>query len=345
MTGVGSGVRGAPRGAHPRVTASPMRSPDRATRVRSPARGPRPRAPSWGRWGSILPVCAVLLVCAFALAGPAPAAAQASSSASLEIAEAAADSGDVERARELLDAWIATREGDASSDRRERARFLEARLAEDPDSARRLYARLAVESGSEIGARARLRLAQLRLARGEAEAALGDLELVRADFPGSPAAAESWLWTGRARRAAGAPGEACRAYDRAGRAAARTGLADLRRRAEEARSVCRERDGAAATADGAPGGDGAADDAPPDGRWVVQLGAFRDPSAAEELRERAEEAGFRARVVTTADDRRLHRVRVGRFGGRTAAEAVARRLEGRGFRALIVESAGTEDGP
>lgn len=295
------------------------------TGVRSPARSLRARASSWAE------VTRVLLACAACLAAPVPTAAQASSPASLESAEAAADSGDVERARELLDAWIATREGDAPSGRRERARFLAARLAEDPDSARRLYARLAVESGSEIGARARLRLAQLRLARGEPEAALGDLELVRADFPGSPAAAESWLWTGRARQADGASGAACRAYDRAGRAAARSGLVDLRRRAEEARSACRD-------------GDSAAEGASPAGRWVVQLGAFRDPSAAEELRERAEGAGFRARVVTTADDRRLHRVRVGRFGGRTAAEAVARRLEGRGFRTLIMESAGTEDG-
>lgn len=280
------------------------------------------------------------LALATLLAWPFPAVAQASSSGSLEVAEAAADSGHVERARELLDAWIATREGDAPSDRWERARFLEARLAEDPDSARRLYARLAVESGSEIGARARLRLAQLRLARGEAEAALGDLELVRADFPGSPAAAESWLWTGRARQASGAPGAACRAFDRAGRAADGAGLADLRRRAEDARSACRGRDGETATAEATtPEGE------TPAGRWVVQLGAFRDPSAAEELRERAEEAGFQARVVTTADDRRLHRVRVGRFGGRTAAEAVARRLENRGFRALIVATAGTEDGP
>ncbi len=338
MRGVGSGVRKAPRGAHPRVTMSPRHAPERVTRVRSPARSLRPRAPSWAE------VTRVLLACAACFAAPAPTAAQDSSSPSLEVAEAAADSGDVERARELLDAWIATREGDAPSDRWERARFLEARLAEDPDSARRLYARLAVESGSEIGARARLRLAQLRLARGEAEAALGDLELVRADFPGSPAAAESWLWTGRARQAAGAPGAACRAYDRAGRAAAGAELADLRRRAEEARSACRERGGEPASAAGAAEGDSAPEDASAAGRWVVQLGAFRDPSAAEELRERAEEAGFRARVVTTADDRRLHRVRVGRFGGRTAAEAVARRLEDRGFRALIVESAGTEDG-
>lgn len=278
---------------------------------------------------------------AFALAifvaAPLPAAAQSSSSASLDAAVAAADSGAVERARELLDAWIATRQSEASPEQRDRARFLEARLTQDPDSARQLYTRLAVEAGSEVGARARLRLAQLRLARGETEAALADLEFVRADFPGSPAAAESWLWTGRTHRAAGAGEAACRAFARAERAAAGAGTSDLRREAEQARAAC---EGGPVAAGGGGTGDGGAG-----GRWVVQLGAFRDREAAEGLRERAEEAGFQARVVAGPDDRGLHRVRVGRFRDRSAAEAVVRRLHERGFRALIAEVAATDDGP
>lgn len=284
----------------------------------------------------------ILLACAAFLVAPPPAAAQSSSSAaSLEAAVAAADSGEVERARQMLDAWIATRQGSAPADQRDRARFLEARLTQDPDSARRLYARLAVEASSEIGARARLRLAQLRLARGETDAALGDLELVRADFPGSPAAAESWIWTGRAHRAAGAGAAACRAFGRAERAAAGAGLSDLRNEAEEARAAC---DGGGAVP-GAPAEEvGGRSGAAAGARWVVQLGAFQDRSAAEDLRERAEEAGFQARIVTTPDRPGLHRIRVGRFGDRAAAEAVARRLEERGFRALITESAGTEGG-
>lgn len=326
---IGSRVRQAAREALTAVTARTVRRADATTRVRSLARHLRTAVGFRG-------ARAVALVVAVAtLAFPGPAAAQSASSPSLEAAESAADSGTVERARELLDAWIATREGSATPGQRDRARFLEARLTEDPDSVRRLYARLAVEAGSEVAARARLRLAQLRLARSEVDAALGDLELVRADYPGSPAAAESWIWTGRAHRAAAAPEAACRAFGRAESTAAAAGLSDLRRRAEEARSGCD--DGDVATGD-----DGA--DATPSTRWIVQLGAFREPSAAEGLRRRAEEAGFQARVVTTAADRGLHRVRVGRFGDRTAAAAVVRRLEDRGFRALIVEGEATEDG-
>lgn len=330
MRGIGNGAGEDPREPHPRVTARTVRRTDEAPRVRSPARDlPRP-VPSWVGWAVALLGLAVLV------GAPASAAGQSSSTPSLEAAVAAADSGAVERAREMLDAWIATRQGSATADQRDRARFLEARLAQDPDSARRLYARLAVEASSEIGARARLRLAQLRLARGETDAALGDLELVRADFPGSPAAAESWLWTGRAHRAAGAPAAACRAFGRAERAAAGAGLGELRREAEASRAAC-DGDGPAA---GEPAGEAGAAGT----RWVVQLGAFRDRSAAEDLRERAEEAGFQARIVTGGDPPGLHRVRVGRFGDRAAAEAVARRLEERGFRALIAESAGTEGG-
>lgn len=282
------------------------------------------------------PALAALL--ALAPAAPAPAVAQSSASASLEAAEAAADSGETGRARELLDAWLAAGGDGAAPDRRDRARFLEARLTGDPDSARRLYARLAVEASSEIGARARLRLAQLRLARGEARAALGDLELVRADFPGSPAAAESWLWTGRAHRAEGSTEDACRAFGRAEEAATRAGLDGLRRRAAEARAACAAGETGEDAAPAAP--DGPAETS----RWVVQLGAFRDAAAAERLVRRAAEAGFQARVVT-GGERGYHRVRVGRFGDRSAAEAVVRRLEARGFRALVVGTDGSGDGP
>lgn len=290
--------------------------------MRSPLRGERRAVPALG-------VVALLV----GLAAPAPAAAQSSDPPSLEAAEAAADSGAVDRARKLLDGWLEAGGEDASPERRDRARFLEARLTEDPDSARRLYARLAVEGGSEIGARARLRLAQLRLARGETEAALGDLELVRADFPGSPVAAESWIWTGRVHRAAGTPEEACRAFGRAERAAARTGDAGARRRAREARSSCGAgaEDVAERDADASPAA------------WVVQLGAFRDAEAAERLRRRAEEAGFQARVA--GGNAGLRRVRVGRFGDRDAAESVMRRLRDRGFRDVIVERVGADDGP
>lgn len=259
---------------------------------------------------------AILAALVVAGAAPTPADAQAEDS-TLEAIEAAADSGRVAEARGLLERWRRGRgAGDLGSGR---ARLLAARLAADPDSARRLYAGLAVEGAPGVAAEARIRLAQLRLAEGRPERALEDLELLRADHPAHPLGPESWLWTGHARHLAGDAAGACEAYRTARREAAGP---DVRARAEEALDRCR---GAAAGSEGPPGA-----------AWSVQLGAFRDPDAARSLARQAEAVGYSTRVLGPADDG-LRRVRAGRWGSRADAEAAARRLAESGFRVLVVE--------
>ena len=260
---------------------------------------------------------------ALCLGAAAPALSQegADSVPSLAAAREAADRGRLDEARRLLAAWREARADAAGGEESARALELEARLAVDADSARRLYARLAVEGGADVAPRARLRLAQLRMAQGRPDRALEDLRLLRADFPGGPLDGESWLWTGHARRLAGDGPGACEAYRRA--AGAATG-ADVRSRAEAALSDC--------------GVEGGADVR----SWAVQLGAFRDSAAAASLGAKARDAGFPSRVLPP-DDEGLRRVRAGRWGTRSDAEAAARRLEEMGFRVLVVEARATEE--
>lgn len=275
-----------------------------------------------------------LLACAV-LAGPAPG--QTAEGAALDSVEAAVDSGRVAEALDALDRWMDDRFARAPADLRARARFLQARLAEDPAAARRAYALVAVEGGSE-GARARLRLAQLHLAEGRHQRALEELETLRADVPGSALVAEAWLWTGRVREADGDGAGACEAYRRASEAVARASEGP-REAVEAAREACRRGDGtpayAAAGAAPPPGGAEAGADAR---TFAVQLGAFAAEASAENVRSRAAAEGLEARVSGPDPDDGLLRVRVGTFATEAEAEAAARRIEDRGFRAIVVEA-------
>lgn len=305
-----------------------------------------------------LPGRAALAAAAFLLAAVPTLEAQEAPEPTLPAVEAAADSGHLDRARELLDRWRSERAPRAELEELRRAEFLAARLAPHADSARRRYARLAVETGGELGARARLRLAQLHLAEGSTDPALRQLELVRSDVPGDSLAVESWLWTGRARLAEGDTASACEALRRAADAGG-----ELRERAARATTACGlEPSGGrvevaaggeapsgedAAEGDaGAAAGDGEAPDdaaAAPAG-WSVQAGAFSDRASADRLRERLREAGFEARRLPPGDDG-LHRVRVGRWADRASAEEAARSMQEEGFRGFVVEVRPNDAGP
>lgn len=276
----------------------------------------------------------------------APSAAQAPGAAALDSVEAAADSGRADEARDALDRWMEDRFAGAPTDVRARARMLQARLAEDPAEARRAYALVAVEGGTE-GARARLRLAQLHLAEGRHDRAADELETLRADVPGSALAAEAWLWTGRVREASGEGAAACEAYRRAS-GAVPADAGRLREAVAPAVEACRRGDGtpdwgAAAPADGrvAAGSTDGADAGP----FTVQIGAFGARSSAEALRERAAEAGFDARLAERDPADGLIRVFVGAHATEAGAEEQARRVEDEGFRAIVVETGPREDGP
>lgn len=284
-----------------------------------------------------VPALTVALAAAALLAAAPPLQAQAGSGDGLDAIAAAVDSGEVDRARRLLASW---REGPAASadlEQLRRADFLRARLASDADSARRTYARLAVEARGEVAGRARLRLAQLHLAEDEPRPALRQLELVRNDLPGERLAAESWLWTGRARLASGDTAEACSALRRAAEAGGR-----LREQAAGVTDGCGLEGTGPRVRIGAEDEAEAEDDASSADGWAVQLGAFGDRSAAERMRERARDAGWEARRLPPGDDG-LHRVRVGSWSDRPAAEETARSLREDGFQVLVVEARSNED--
>ncbi len=73
-----------------------------------------------------------------------------------------------------------------------------------------------------------------------------------------------------------------------------------------------------------------------EGRFVVQVGAFADAAAAQEVKEKLERAGFKAftQAVTTSEGKRT-RVRVGPLQGRSDADKAAARIKGMGLAASV----------
>lgn len=245
------------------------------------------------------------------LSAPAPVAAQ---EPSLDMVEAALDSGRVEVARAELGRWFGSQEDDAELEKLARARFLRARMTADADSAELDYIWVAIDGGGPYAAESWLKLAQLWLMRGDAARAADDLERLRADYPDSPALAESWLWSGFAREAAGDLTGACESWERASELATSPADASVRAQADLSLATC------------SAGGE----------QYTVQLGAFKERDAATALRERAEATGFTARIEAPDDPSGWYRVRSGRFASREQAEESARVLTERGFEAIVV---------
>ena len=74
-----------------------------------------------------------------------------------------------------------------------------------------------------------------------------------------------------------------------------------------------------------------------EGRFVVQVGAFADPSKAREARLRVEKAGLKTytHVAETKDGKRI-RVRVGPFASRGEADKAAEKIKGLDLPAAIL---------
>ena len=75
-----------------------------------------------------------------------------------------------------------------------------------------------------------------------------------------------------------------------------------------------------------------------DGRFLVQVAAFRQRGAAEDLKARLAMRGLQARVVSAdlGDRGTWHRVRLGPYPGRSDAERVRERLADDGMQGMIV---------
>jgi tetratricopeptide (TPR) repeat protein len=243
----------------------------------------------------------------FVGAGHAAAQTAGSGISELDRAQALADSGRTDEARASLGVWYGASQAPGPVEL-SRARLLRARLASDPDSAELDYVWVAIEGDAAHAPEAFLRLAQLRLLRGEPERALTDLERLRSSHPTDPRIGESWLWTGHAHEALGELEAACAAWGRAEPADPVThpAVAEALRACEEGGAV-----------------------------FAVQVGAFGETSGAETIRRRLESAGFETYVVTSGDDG-LHRVRTGRFMHLTSAALYAERVRRSGFEAVVV---------
>ncbi len=251
---------------------------------------------------------------ASAVVAPSTLAGQAPSGSGLDMVEAALDSGRVELARAELTSWFAENEAAVDKSTLARARFLRGRMTADADSAEIDYIWVAIEGGRDYAPRAWLKLAQLRLVRGEAARASTDLERLRADYPSTPLLAESWLWSGFTRETAGDQKGACEAWGRARDLATGPGDESVREQAELALDAC------AATA----------------GRFTIQLGAFRERGPATALQREIEAAGADVRIEEPVANDGWYRVRTGRFASRSLAEEQARNLTARGFEAIVV---------
>lgn len=238
----------------------------------------------------------------------------------LDSVERAADLGQTQEARQLLQGWFAS---PGATDRQadvERARFLRARLTADLDSARVDYLWVAVRGDERYGAAARLRLAQMYAAEGRLDRAEEDLARMRADFPGNPLTFTSWLWTGNVRSAAGDPSGACAAWETAASLQGSPASQSDRELVRSALESCRDTGTAAVATE----------------TFSVQLGAFSSRETAEEVRNRVVASGRAARVLEPAEPGGLYRVRSGRFSGRDEAARHAEGLAAAGFESIVV---------
>ena len=264
---------------------------------------------------SVLPWLALV---GLALAAPPGAAGQESGTTGLDIAEAAADRGDVAGAREALAAYLAEAAPEPDPGSRTRLDYLVGRLAPDPDSAEVAYLRAAIDGEGPYASRARLRLAQLQLARGQHARAIDHLARLRADDPGGGVASVSWVWTARAAELAGDATVACDAWTRA--LTALGPAHPVHDEARQGRSRCEEQAREPGEVD----------------TFTVQLGAFGTEEAALRLRDGAAGIGVAVRVDNPSGGVRVYRVRAGRFGSREDAERLAERFRAHGFEAIVV---------
>lgn len=273
-----------------------------------------PRLPARSSPG-VLPWLAFI---GLALAAPSDAVGQERGTTGLDAAEEAADRGDVEAAREALAGYLASAAPEAAPSSRTRLDYLVGRLAPDPDSAEVAYLRAAIEGEGPYASRARLRLAQLQLARGEHARAIDHLARLRADDPGGELAPVSWVWTARAAEVAGDATAACDAWTQA--LAALGSAHAVHDEARQGRSRCEEQAREPGEVE----------------TFTVQLGAFGAEEAALRLRDGAAGIGVAVRVVNPSGGVRVYRVRAGRFGSREDAERLAERFRAHGFEAIAV---------
>ncbi|MEQ9400688.1 MAG: SPOR domain-containing protein [Longimicrobiales bacterium] len=232
----------------------------------------------------------------------------------LETVDELAASGRTEEARAMLMRWWDEAHDSASRRDRQRALWLRGRLTVDPAQADLDYRRLVIEyPGGDFSDQALFRLAQAAHARGDGERARELVERLRREYPNSNVGRDAGNWL----QAAGPP------------PAPPTGSAP------PASSTASTGQPAAPVQESAPA-------VPASGDHAVQLGAFSSEGRARTLKERADAAGFPARLVRVDGSQLLH-VRVGRFDSMESARDLLDSLRGAGFTAALVRDADLEE--
>lgn len=249
-------------------------------------------------------IVVALLACALPLsAGPVGA-----QEGTLSRVEDLTRQGRTAQARQALEEWWNQDRADASRLELQHGIWLRALLTLDPGLAEMDYQRLALEfRGGPYSAGALTRLGLAAQARGEILEAAEFFESARRDYPGSEAAegADAWFlrWDSQLETAR-----------------ARTREEEAAREAAEPRDLYLKSS---------------------DGRYAVQMGAFRSVERANVVADRARAVGLVPRVVGV-EGSGLIRIRVGRFDTSDEATEASREIAALGLEVAVVTDADRE---
>ena len=219
-------------------------------------------------------------------------------------------------ARRALRAWWAASGDTATGARRASALYLRAVLTDSLPASERDLLRVVVEHPlAPESDDALLRLAHVRLLRGDSAGAAAHLDRLATDFPQSPLRAPGLALLGRLRpaevRVASAPPQRSTSARAAVPAAATPPQPrPARREIVPARS-----------------------------RYTVEVAAEGSMAGASGTRERLRARGFSSFLVVDGDDSTV-RVRLGNFPTRDAAESLAGRLRDAGYQPTVLPSGG-----
>lgn len=265
---------------------------------------------------------AALLAAGLLLAAAGEAHAQAAAARGPDEVRRLVEADRYPEARRALRAWWAASGDSATGARRASGLYLRAVLTDSLPAAERDLLRVVVEHPlAPESDDALLRLAHVRLLRGDSAGAAAHLDRLATDFPQSPLRAPGVALLGRLRstkvRVAAAPPRTVPPAPRATPARA----------------------SAPAAAAPTPPRPARRGPAPRAGRYTVEVAAEGSMAGASGTRERLRARGFSSFLVVDGDDSTV-RVRLGNFPTRDAAESLAGRLRDAGYRPTVLPSGG-----
>ncbi len=268
-----------------------------------------------GLGGSVRFWCGLVAVC-LSVSSIGVSQAMTQEESALDRAERLANEGEIREARQALASWESEHGELAPLNERVRAWYISARLTEDASEAELLYLRVIIEgSSTRYADDALLRLGQYMYTTQAHDRAIDYMVRLRRDYPTSEHAPEALLWIARSARALGDNERSCAAAEQGLSELAPAANPDLEIALLEQSRGCRDTEGS----------------------YTVQIAAFRDEVAAQNLARELLSMGFDAWVLGATSEDPVHRVRVGRRLIRGEAEALHERLTRMGYSPFIVQ--------